>query len=187
MLRIIAENLLNPIQITKKVGGSPKFISSEQNLIFYESNLYGTIWKVSTNGKYEEKEVWNKKLFYSAITNDGTKIAYLHYDELKERILDIEIAGWSNKSLIRKISLAEKGLSPSKIAWLNDNETLLYITRNESGYKLWKQKIDSDLPKFIANFGKELIRDFAISPDGKNYILVSGEWLEDVILIEGFE
>jgi Tol biopolymer transport system component/DNA-binding winged helix-turn-helix (wHTH) protein len=176
----------NKVQITKKVGGFPKFISSDQKRIFFESNLYRTIWEVSADGENEEKEKWDRKLFYSAFSKDGAKIAYLHHDELKNRKLDIEIANIKDKSLIRKISLAEQGMKPVKLAWLNDNETLLYITRNEFGYKLWKQKIDTDSPQFIGDLGNELIRDFSVSPNNENFIVIVGEWLEDIILIEGF-
>jgi Tol biopolymer transport system component len=176
----------NKIQITKKVGGDPKFISSGQNQLFYESNLYGTIWKVSANGDDLEKEIWDKKLFYSAFTEDGTKIAYLYHNESKEKQLQIEIYKIEDKSLIRKISLLEKGLKPVRLAWLADNKTLLYITKDEFDYKLWKQNIYSDSQEFIADIGKEQIRDFSVSPNGENFILISGEWLQDVILIEGF-
>lgn len=176
----------NQIQITKKVGGFPKFVSSNRKEIIFESNLHGTIWKVAADGQGEEKEIWNRRLFYSAISDDGTKIAYLYQDELKDRKTDIEISDLKDKSLIQKISLAEKGMKPIQLAWLNDSKTLLYITGNESGYKLWKQKIDTDAPQFIADLGKERIRDFSVSPDGENFIIVSGEWLQDMILIEGF-
>ncbi len=176
----------NKARITKKVGGIPKSISYDRKQIFFESTLYNTIWKVSAGGEKKEKEIWDRKLFSPVFSYDGTKIAYLHYDELKDRQLDIEISDLEDKSLIRKISLTEKGMSPVNVAWLNDNETLLYITRNEFGYKLWKQKINSDSPQFIADLGKERISDFSVSPNGKNFLVVSGEWLEDVILIKGF-
>jgi Tol biopolymer transport system component/DNA-binding winged helix-turn-helix (wHTH) protein len=176
----------NQIQMTEKIGGFPIHVSSDGKKLLFESTLYKTIWQVSTDGTDKEKEVWDRKLLFSAISADEKKIAFLRHDESKERQLDIEIYDFEDKTLIQKIYLAEKDLKPVKLAWLNDSETLLYITRNKSGYKLWKQKIGFEPPQMIGDLGKNRIRDFSVSPNGDNILIISGEWLQDVILIEGF-
>ncbi len=174
----------NQFQITKKTGSFPISISSDQNHLFFESRITGTLWKVATDGKSVEKEFWDKKLFNSRFSKDGSKIAYLHRDKSKNNQTFIGISDVKNKTLIQKLSLSEKGLKPIKVDWFNDNQTLIFIAKDESSYKLWKQKVGANSPTFMADLGKELIRDFSISPNGKNFILIRGEWLQDVVLIE---
>ena len=175
----------NQIPITKEVGGIPKFISKENRLIF-ESSLHRKVWEVSLTGNQKEKEVWDKELFYSAISSDGSRIAYLRNNEKKDNQVEIEIASLINKKVVRKISLAEKGYKPVKLTWLNDNETLLFITRDNSKFKLWKQNVLKPNPEILVDLGKDSVRSFSVSPDDKNFLLLNGEWLKDIVLIEGF-
>jgi Tol biopolymer transport system component len=183
----IEEDGTSVTQITKKIGGVPKFASKEKNLLWYESNLHRTIWEASLDQTRPEKQIWDKKLFYSAISRDGKKIAYLHRVEDEKRQLEIEIADLEKMKVLINIPLWKKSLKPVKLAWLNDNKTLLFITRDGADYKLWKQTISDNPPEFVADLGKEQIRDFSVSPDGQNFLVISGEWLRDVILFEGFK
>lgn len=175
----------NPIPITRTVGGFPKFVGGADGHLFYESNLYGTIWKVPADGSGVEKEVWGKRLLFSRFSADGTKMAYLHFNENANRRLDIEITGLKDQKLIKRISPALEGHRPVRLDWAADGKSLFYVTRNDTGYRLWKQRVDRYSPKeFVGNLGTDQIRDFSVSPNGKNFLLVSGEWLRDVILIE---
>jgi hypothetical protein len=44
--------------------------------------------------------------------------------------------------------------------------------------------IDNDIKKFITNLGKNRIRQFSISPNGQRFFIISGEWFQDVVLLE---
>jgi len=82
---------------------------------------------------------------------------------------------------------AEESSGPVKIAWVNDNQSFNYITANRSKNSLWRQSLDNNQPRLIADLGSEEIEDLAVSPDGNNFAFVRGKWIHDAVLIEGLK
>ena len=54
---------------------------------------------------------------------------------------------------------------------------------------LWIQSLEEDAPRQIAALGDEETSGFAlaVSPDGKTFAVVQGEWLHDAVLLKGLQ
>src|SRR5439155_25196441 len=55
----------NQIQITKREGGYPAFVTPDRKWVYFESGLHQTLWRVSTEGG-DETEVSNGRVWNSA-------------------------------------------------------------------------------------------------------------------------
>ena len=75
----------------------------------------------------------------------------------------------------------------SSIAWASDNKTFDYIIEDGSKNSLWRQSLDNDQPRLIADLGNEEIEDFALSPDDSTFAFIRGKWIHDAVLIEGLK
>lgn len=89
-----------------------------------------------------------------------------------------------NGKILKSVSLAEEKAEPVCMAWQADNANLDYVVQTNSN-SLWRQSLDDDRPRLIADLGNEEINDLAVSPDG-NYIgLIRGKWILGAVLIKG--
>jgi Tol biopolymer transport system component len=174
----------NQIQLTKTEGGYPRFATMDGKWIYFESGLHQTLWRVATGGG-EETQV--SEGTGSVFSPDGNFIAYFFRAKDGDRRIKIAVMSVENRKVLKTFSLADERSSPVKIAWTNDNRSLNYITADGSKNSLWRQSLDNDNPRLIADLGNEEIEDFAVSPDGSNFAFIRGKWIHDAVLIEGLK
>ena len=71
-----------------------------------------------------------------------------------------------------------------------DGKSLVYaLTDSEfESNTLWKQRFDAEKPEKITDLGNDLISEsggLSISPDGKSFMVIQGNWLHDAVLLKG--
>jgi Tol biopolymer transport system component/DNA-binding winged helix-turn-helix (wHTH) protein len=176
----------NQIQLTRTEGGYPRFSTMDGKWIYFESGLHQTLWRVSTDGG-EEIQVSEGKVSWPAFSFDGNFVAYFFRAKESDNRIKIAVMSVENRKVLKTFSLADDRSSPIIIAWERDNKSLNYITANGSKNSLWRQSLDNDDPRLIADLGNEGIEDFAVSPEGSNFGFIRGRWIYDAVLIEGLK
>ena len=176
----------NQIQLTKKEGGYPRFATMDGKWIYFESGIHQTLWRVSTEGG-EEIQVSEGKVSWPAFSFDGHFVAYFFRAKESDNRVKIAVMSVENRRVLKTFSLADERSSPIIIAWESDNKSLNYITALGPKNSLWRQSLDNDNPRLIADLGNEEIEDFAESPDGSNFAFIRGRWIHDAVLIEGLK
>ena len=93
----------------------------------------------------------------------------------------------ASRKVLKTFALADEKSNPVKIAWASDDKSLNYITANGPKNSLWRQSLDNDKPRLIADLGNEEIEDFAVSPEGSSFGFIRGKWIHDAVLIQGLK
>jgi Tol biopolymer transport system component/DNA-binding winged helix-turn-helix (wHTH) protein len=174
----------NQIQITKKEGGYPIFVTADGTRIYYESGLHETLWKVSADGS-EESVVFGKKVFRPVISPDGSLLAY--FSREKDERVKISVMTLADLKELKTLEFAQPKALPVRIAWSPDNKTVNYITFYESKNSLWQQSLDEAKPSIIKGLGDKSVGYFSLSPDGSKYAYTRGEWLHNAVLLKGLK
>lgn len=174
----------NQIQITRAEGGYPRFVTSDGRWIYFESGLHQTLWRVSNDGR-EEIQISAGAAYSPVFSADGKFVAYFFWTKESGRY-NIAVMSVDSRKLLKTFALIGEKVNPVKIAWEGDNRTLNYITAIGLQNSLWRQSLDSDKPRLIADLGNEEIADFALSPDG-SFAFIRGKWIHDAVLIEGLK
>jgi len=174
----------NQIQITKREGGYPRFVTPDGKWVYFESGLHQKLWRVSSDGG-EEIQVSEGTAYSPAFSADGKFVAYFFWTKESGRP-NIAVMAVDSRKLLKTFALIGEKVDPVKIAWESGNRTLNYITAIGLQNSLWRQSLDSDKPRLIADLGNEDIEDFALSPDG-SFAFIRGKWIHDAVLIEGLK
>jgi Tol biopolymer transport system component len=67
--------------------------------------------------------------------------------------------------------------------WARDGKSLIYVQTAAGASNLWLQPLAGGAPKQVTNF-TDLIFDFDITADGKQFVCSRGNVTTDVILIK---
>jgi Tol biopolymer transport system component len=70
--------------------------------------------------------------------------------------------------------------------WTPDSSRLLYVQKRSGVSNIWSQPINGDPPRQLTNFKSDLIFKFALSADGRDFVLARGTQTRDVVLIRDF-
>ena len=177
----------NQVQITRREGGYPRFITPDGKWVYFESGLHQTLWRVSTEGS-DETEVSERKIYGSAFSHDGKFLAYFFRDQDRDSRLRLAVMSNESRKILRTFAVADDTFNRGGIAWVNDNQSFYYVTTNGAQNLLWRQSLYDDSPaRLITSLGNEEIVDFALSSDGSNLAFVRGQWIHEAVLIEGFK
>ena len=72
------------------------------------------------------------------------------------------------------------------LSWTPDGQALMYVDTRGGVSNIWSQPIDGSRPRQLTNFKSDLIFRFALSPDGRQFVLKRGTQTRDVVLIRDF-
>lgn len=172
------------IQLTKNEGGYPRFASPDGNWIYYRSDHSGSFWKVSSDG-LNEIRVSGINEYAGAFSPDGQLLAYFFRDAEDKNKLKIGIRGLADQALLRTLKTPDGEVKSIDIAWSPDGRTVNFATKKEGSYTLWSHSLDALEPVFTADLGTDGISHLRISPDGRAYATIRGDWIHDAVLITG--
>lgn len=177
----------NQSQITQKDGGFPLSVSADGEWIYYHHGINRTLWRVSVKSGAEQI-VLNKARSRFTVSPDGTQVAYVERQD-EERIL--AIASLANGQIQKTFHLADRKSHLFTPKWMPDGKNLVYFsaTNEFDNFVLWMQPLDADTPRQIVALGNQEPSGYAlaISPDGKTFAVVQGEWLHDAVLLKGLQ
>jgi dipeptidyl aminopeptidase/acylaminoacyl peptidase len=175
----------NQVQLTKRDGGHPAFVTPDGKWVYFESNLHQTLWRVSTEGG-DETEVSKALIRRPAFSRDGKFVAYFYRDETDNR-LKIGVMLVESRTVSRIFALPDNTYYRGSIAWKNDNESFYYVTINGSQNSLWLQSLKNTPPQLIGNLGSDEIPYLALSPDENTFVFIRGKYTREAVLIEGLK
>src|SRR6266480_2549155 len=175
----------NQIQLTNGEGGYPKFVSPDQRWIYFESSLDHKLWKIPTEGG-QEIQVSDERVSQTAFSPDGKLAAYFFRSKNNDGRRRISVMSLETGKVLKTFALAHEKSIPNLIAWTTDSQSFDYITENGSS-SLWRQSLNQDSARLIADFGREEIADYAISSDGSYVGFIRGRWIHGAVLIEGLK
>jgi Tol biopolymer transport system component/DNA-binding winged helix-turn-helix (wHTH) protein len=176
----------NQVQLTKREGGYPVFVTPDGKWLYFESGLHQTLWRVSSEGG-DETEVSKGNIRYSAFSRDGTFVAYFFRDETDNR-LKIGVMLVETRTVSRIFALPDSTYYRGSIAWKNDNKSFYYVTINGSQNSLWLRSLDKNNPsQLIGNLGSDEIPYLALSPDENTFAFIRGKYMREAVLIEGLK
>jgi Tol biopolymer transport system component len=176
----------NQVQLTKREGGHPVFVTPDGKWVHFESVLHQTLWRVPTEGG-EEAELSKRTIQGPAFSPDGTYVAYFFRDGSDNR-LKIGVMLVETRTISKILTLPDNTHYPGSIAWKNDNQSFYYVTINGSQNSLWLQTLyTNNPPQLVGNLGNEEIAHFALSPDENTFAFIRGKYVHDAVLIEGLK
>jgi Tol biopolymer transport system component len=175
----------NQIQLTHGEGGYPRFVTPDQRWVYFESGLNQTLWRVSPEGS-DEVQVSEARVWRTAFSPDGKLAAYFFRVKEGEGRHRIAVMSLESGKVLKTFPLTDEKSTSLFIAWAADSRSFDYITVSISNSR-WRQSLDNDSPRFIADLGSEGINDFALSPDGNYAGLIRGEWIFGAVLIQGLK
>ena len=176
----------NQVQLTKREGGHPVFVTPDGKWLYFDSGLHQTLWRVSTEGG-DETEVSKGIIQNPSFSPDGTFVAYFFRDETDNR-LKIGVMLVETRRASRIFALPANTYYDGSIAWKSDNKSFYYVTINGSQNSLWLQSLDNNNPpKLVGNLGSDRILHFALSPDDNTFAFIRGKYFHDAVLIEGLK
>jgi Tol biopolymer transport system component len=143
--------------------------------------------KVSANGGEETPVFGEKTGYYCAFSPDGNEMAY-HYRDKETKEFAVAVRSMENQNIVKRYSIPPRETSPYFLKWTADGTSLSYITDDGKGKNsLWIQSLDGANPKFAQDLGSQDIMDFQISPDGKTFAFIRGDWKHDSFLLTGLK
>jgi Tol biopolymer transport system component/DNA-binding winged helix-turn-helix (wHTH) protein len=177
----------NQIQITRQQGGYPRLVSSDGKWVYFLSSVNENLWRVPANGG-EEAPV---TLPLSSLSPAGDLAAFFAPDKSADNHLRLNVMMVAEQKVFKTFRLADERLRPWGIdlnsGWVSDGKAFYYGTYDGSRNQLWRQSLDADGPKLIAELGNDQIAHFAVAPDGKSFAIIRGRWNHDAVLIEGLK
>jgi Tol biopolymer transport system component/DNA-binding winged helix-turn-helix (wHTH) protein len=177
-----------PRQLTRQDGGYPLVISPDGRWIFYRSAMNGTIRKVELETGQEEvvSTDLGRKMTISP------KSDLIAFAKREKDAVSLHIYSITDARVIRSFNIDTPRARVAQIAWSKDANQLNYILtddKKENG-KLFSQPISGGPAKEIADLRGDSIAEMtalALSPDGKSFAVIKGNWKHDAVLIRGLK
>lgn len=177
----------NQTQITKKQGGFPLAVTPDGKTLYYANLIGGNLWKVALETS-EETSVIDKKGRF-AVSADGTMVAY---DESSGGESVLNIVSLTDGRTIKSFAVPKERPRLVSFSWMPDGRSLIYLM-TDLGYDknvLYRQELDGGAARQIGSLGDVEVNEIsviAITPDGKNCSVVTGDWRHDAYLIKGLK
>lgn len=175
-------------QITTGDGGYPIALSPDGKWLYYHAALERTLMRVSPEGGVEETVIDKIRPLYT-VSPDCT-MAALPGEPGGESIFTI--VSLADGSVIRSMPSEPKRTKVVGMTWSADSKALFFISavNDYENNTLWMLATDKAEPRKLFDLRNEGVRNdnsFAVSPDGKSFAVVQGNWQRDAVLIKGFK
>lgn len=129
----------------------------------------------------EAKQLTTGSTEMFSISPDGKLLAYTTFDEQKKK----------TQTIVRPYPEGAEqtfDISPRDILmWTPDSKNLIFNytdTKQSSPSVFWQQPLTGGEPKQFITFKHEVVRDIALSPDGKKIALVGGKLITDAVMLQ---
>ncbi len=175
-------------QITQKEGGMPLFATPDGKSLYYRNAISGRLWVISLeNG--DERPILDRGRSRFGFTPDGSTVAFL--DDTGSKLV-LAAASTADGHIVRTFDLPPGTLDILEIGWLASARSFLYVTSQGIGQAniLFMQSFDGGQPSKLLDLGVDEISEvpgLGLAPDGKSFILVTGGWKHDAVLIKGLK
>ncbi len=172
-------------QVTAETG-SPVAVSPDGKTLYFQHALHGNLWSVSL-ATGEEKLAFDHARGRFAVTPDASTAA-IRSDTPNGQ--ELSIVSLASGQTIRTFPFAKERSRVLSFAWMPDGRSLMYLVtdpRYENG-AIYQLPLAGGTPRQIADLKNEQlseIANIAISPDGRSYTVVLGNWKHDAVLIRG--
>ena len=164
--------------------GNPH-ISPDGRWVIYNSWRTGkwAAWKVSIDGG-EPQILLNSYAGVGAVSPDGQGVLAAYLDErVKPAAVRAAILPVDGGEPIRIFNFdIPRSFSPGGTGWAPDGKSFFYI----AGRNVYNFNLSAEKPKPVTDLKTQTLFDFAVSPDGKRFVMSRGEVINDVVLIRDF-
>jgi len=106
------------------------------------------------------------------------------YRESPGAPLSLGILSLADGKMVKLFPGYAPGTGGATLVWARDNSAIFYTTSERSN--IWKQRLDGGAPEKVTDFADLVIVRFALSPDGKTFILSRGSLNRDAFLLTNF-
>jgi Tol biopolymer transport system component/DNA-binding winged helix-turn-helix (wHTH) protein len=174
---------LNTSPDDKKVHELEPAFSPDGRSVYYLYYPYpfGKVYKIPVDGG-ESVLVTpeDKNLFLPDVSPDGKFLAV--GDNVSDKGAKIGVFSLADPREEEKIFDFPAYRTYSR--WMPDSQTLVTINGGGEGNNLALHNILTGEAKQLTDFNVERIERFAVSPDGKKFVIARGNWATDAVLIE---
>ena len=170
----------NPVRLTDEAEGANLPDASPDGRWVYFTAYADSVSQLAripmTGGKRELLPA-RGALAAPIVSPDGTMVAHDYYDDA---------SGWRNGIVPAtggESKLFDWHSVRGMVRWTPDSRGLVY---NDGLGNLWLQPVPGGSPRQLTRFTDGRIWNFAIAPNGRDYALVRGDTLSDVVVIRDF-
>jgi serine/threonine protein kinase len=144
----------------------------------------GGLWRVPLNGG-QMAQVIDYEAFDPAISNDGTRLAFLYHDLEQEafKVGVTSIDGGEREAEIDGVQFSTQTI----LRWADGDEALLTNFVAGDRANIWRFPLDGSQPVRLTDFPDQRAVNFDYSPDGKALVVARGILTRDAVLIENFQ
>ena len=174
------------IPVTSEEGGFPLRISQDGQWLYYRSGLKNSIRRVSVNGGPEEV-ILNEMGRNMIVSPDTTMLAYTVRKGIETTVTVYSLV---EQKPVKTFTISQQSVNLYHLTWSEKGDFLAYILTDDKreNAKLYFQSLDGAAVRQISDLDGDTVAElsaFALSPDGKTFAVVKGNWKHDAVLIKG--
>ncbi|OFW10510.1 MAG: hypothetical protein A3H96_25120 [Acidobacteria bacterium RIFCSPLOWO2_02_FULL_67_36] len=158
-------------------------IAPDGRWVFFTSSMGGSpsTFKVPIDGG--EPAVVAPLFERAALSRDGLLMAGVYRENVKAG-LSLGVLEVATGKPVKVFPNFAPATGSGGIAFTPDGKSLLYTTVERSN--VWKRALEGGEPEKVTNLPELAIIRFALSPDGKSFLLCRGAVLRDAVLLTNF-
>lgn len=161
-------------------GGSMSFVTADSRYVMFvkKKGSSSTLWKVSIEGGSPEQVTPIAPIYLGSLSPDGKMLAFIYYDQSARQPFETCVAGID-------ANRPEKCFDKSRAfpVWTQDGKAFYSLGHDYSG--IWRQSLDGGREK-VLEFSGDRTNTFAISADGKNFVVARSRPTQDIVaLVDG--
>jgi Tol biopolymer transport system component len=158
-------------------------VSPDSQWLYFTSSKTGTssAYRVSTSGG--EAVLVAEGLDRGVLSPDGTLLAGA-YREQPTSGISLGVVRVADGRPVHVFPGLAVPTGVAGMGWSPDGQSVLYTTVERQN--IWRQRLSGGPPEKITSYSDDSIFRFAISPDGKQILMVRGTQVRDAYLIKHF-
>lgn len=160
-------------------------LSPDGRWIIFSSYRKGVsnLWKMPSDGG-EAVQFFEKLASAPVFSPDGKTISCNYRDDsVSPPRWRPGLVSFDDGKLIKTLDLPSTADRPY---WSLDGREFLYVDTHGGVGNIWSQPVAGGPPRQVTRFNSEFINDFALTPDGKRFIVSRRTGSTEIILIRNF-